>query len=91
MKRIGIALFIGWMTIGTSGALEPILHEPDRFQLELFLDLSQFEGHRTAVQMAIVSGRDDFADGLYFTSGLVSIDGTSVRALYRYELDRAIA
>ncbi|MFQ5940076.1 MAG: hypothetical protein ACE5KA_00030 [Nitrososphaerales archaeon] len=65
---VSLGLIIG-STV--SAFAQPILVDPDRFKVELFADLDDFEGLPRAFQLTITGGENGFQKGLYVTSGPV--------------------
>jgi len=61
----------------------PQMVEPDRFDIELFADLTELGGFPRAFQMTLTQGENGFPKGLYLTSGPVR--GTASDRLFHVD------
>lgn len=75
--NINVTLIILTLIIGTIPVLAlPQMVDPNRFQIELYADLTELGGFPRAFQMTLTEGENGFPSGLYLTSGPVSGTGS---------------
>lgn len=60
-----------WLASIAGVSAQPMLEDPDRFQIELFAELEDVESLPKAITLLILSDANDFDPGLYFTSGYI--------------------